>query len=77
MKNMTMELRNYAASKNYNVNALGNQFFLDMAWGGLSDTDVFTGKTPIDQNRIINTIGAEHYNSNYYGVLPKGIKACN
>lgn len=32
---MTMDLINYAESVGYNVNTLGDQFFKDMAWGGL------------------------------------------
>ncbi|MCH7400179.1 hypothetical protein MM236_19455 [Belliella sp. DSM 107340] len=76
LNDIATELRNYAAGVGYNVNTLGNQFFKDMAWGGLDETDVFEALPLSERNRIKNRIGAELYNKNYYGTLPRGIKAC-
>lgn len=65
-------------SLGYNPNTLGGaQFFKDMAWGGLTSTNVFNSLPSSEKTRIINTIGAELYNKNYSVALPKGLKACD
>ncbi|MCH7414831.1 hypothetical protein MM213_15125 [Belliella sp. R4-6] len=62
----------------YNVNSLGDQFFKDMAWGGLTQTEVFlNGKSQVDKNRIIEVNWVENTLSNQYSVSPKGTKACD
>ncbi|MCH7400182.1 hypothetical protein MM236_19470 [Belliella sp. DSM 107340] len=78
LNDIAIELRNYAASVGYNVNALGNQFFKDMAWGGLTQTVVFLiWKSQIDKNRIIEVNWVENTLSNQYSVSPKGKKGCD
>jgi hypothetical protein len=70
---MTMDLRNYAESVGYNVNTLGDQFFKDMAWGDLTQTEVFlNGKSQVDKNRIIEVNWVENTLRNQYTVSPKG-----
>ncbi len=77
LNDIATELRNYALGIGYNVNNLGDQFFKDMAWGGLQNTDLFKTLPLSVQKRIKNRLGAEYYNKNYSGTLPKGIKACD
>ena len=81
LNDISIELKNYATSIGYNVNVLGNQFFLDMAWGGLHTTDVFIRKTITEQNRIKATVKAEMTGeSQTYGssnASPQGIPACD
>ncbi|RZS96050.1 hypothetical protein BC751_1605 [Cecembia calidifontis] len=89
--NIATELRNYASSVGYNVNTLGDQFFKDMVWGGLTETDVFkNSKTIAEQNRIKDRINAEikgesvvravnNSNGGYTNIVtaPKALKACD
>ncbi|WP_157370238.1 hypothetical protein [Aquiflexum balticum] len=77
LNDIAVELRNFANVSGYNENALGDQFFKDMAWGGLQETDIFKTLPISVQTRIKNRLGAEYYNKNYSGTLPKGIKACD
>ena len=77
LNDISTELKNYAAGVGYNVQYLGDQFFKDMAWGGLSKTEVFMKLSDVDRARITNTIGAEFYNVNYNGTVPNGEKACD
>jgi len=78
LNDIALELQNFAVSMGYNPNTLGgDQFFKDMAWGGLTSTNVFKSLPSSEKTRIINTIGAELYNKNYSGTFPKGIKACD
>jgi hypothetical protein len=77
LNDISFELKNYAAGVGYNVQLLGDQFFKDMAWGGLSKTEVFMKLSDVDRARITNTIGAEFYNENYNGTFPNGEKACD
>lgn len=78
LNDIATELKNYAADVGYNVNTLGNQFFKDMAWGGLTQTEFFlNGKSQVDKNRIIEVNWLENTLSNQYTVSPKGIKACD
>ncbi len=77
LNDISSELKNYAAGVGYNVQHLGDQFFKDMAWGGLFETEVFGKLSDEDRERITNRIGAELYNGNYYGTVPKGEKACD
>ncbi len=42
LNDIAFELQNFAVSMGYNPNTLGgDQFFKDMAWGGLTSTNVF------------------------------------
>lgn len=89
--NIATELRNYASSVGYNVNTLGDQFFKDMVWGGLTETDVFkNSKTIAEQNRIKDRINAEikgesvvravnNSNGGYTNIVTalKALKACD
>jgi hypothetical protein len=81
VNDIATELRNYAASVGYNVGALGDQFFMDMAWGGLHETTVFGTKDINVQNKINARINAELTgNTQVYGnsnVQPMGSMACN
>lgn len=81
LNDIEAELKNFAIGVNYNVNSLGDQFFKDMAWGGLHETKLFKDKPISEQNRINATVKAEvtgepqtYGNSN---VSPKGIPTCN
>lgn len=77
LNDISTELKNYASGVGYNVELLGDQFFKDMAWGGLFETDVFMKLSDEDRKRITNRIGAELYNINYNGTVPNGEKACD
>ncbi|WP_219287530.1 hypothetical protein [Arthrospiribacter ruber] len=77
LNDIATELRNYAAGIGYNVNALGDQFFKDMAWGGLTRTDVFNSLSASDKTRIINRLNAENTGDPKGNIVPIGIKACN
>lgn len=74
MKSFGEALESYGISKGYK---LDKQFYQDMAWGGLENTDAFK-KLPItDQRRISSTIGIELTGEDYLGnkKTPKGKKA--
>ena len=77
LNDIAVELRNFATSSGYNINLLGNQYFKDMAWGGLHDTDLFKNLNQSDQARIKNLLLAENSNSTQNNITPKGIKACD
>lgn len=54
-----------------------NQYYEDLAWGALFNTDTFnhfhpTGST--SRSRIMNRNAAEDFNSNSNGITPKGTK---
>ena len=63
----------YGNSKGYDLN---DQFYEDMAWGGLAGTDAFLQLDSADQNRINNTLNAEHFGGkiNSNGVTQKGVR---
>jgi hypothetical protein len=76
INDMAFELRNFASARGYNVSQLGDRYFKDLVWGGLSDTDAFKSLPLTDQNRIKNTFNSELKNMVQNGISPKGIKAC-
>ena len=49
-------LREYGIKKGYN---LSNQFYMDMAWGGLTETSAFLTLPLADRIRILNTVQVE------------------
>lgn len=49
-------LEDYGISQGYN---LGQQFYEDMAWGGLQGTNVFNSLSQADKSRILDTIATE------------------
>ena len=58
-------------------NRHSEDFHKALAWEGLFETEVFMKLSDEDRKRITNRIGAEFYNVNYYGTVPKGEKACD
>ncbi|MGY6521820.1 MAG: hypothetical protein ACXIUD_08840 [Mongoliitalea sp.] len=91
LNDIEIELKNYAISQNYIISTLGSDYFKDMAWGGLAETDVFkNSKTISEQNRINDRINAEingesivrpalDSEGNYTNVVttPKALKVCD
>ena len=55
-KDVALALEEYATSKGYTFN---KQFYEDMAWGGLEDTNAFKNLPFSDRKRISNTIKIE------------------
>lgn len=49
-------LKQYGVSKGY---ALSDQFYSDMAWAGLFNTNLFKAKSADEQKRIRDTVQAE------------------
>lgn len=54
----------YAITKGYN---LDKQFYQDMAWGGLEETDAFKNLLEADRKRISNVIQLELRGTNMKG----------
>jgi hypothetical protein len=77
LADIASELKNYAALVGYYVNAMGEQFFKDMAWGGLHETNVFKSLPITDQTRIYQRIRAELKNENVGSTAPLGTSTCN
>jgi len=46
-------LQQYGIQQGYSID---KEFYMDMAWGGLTDTPAFLALSTADQNRILNTI---------------------
>ncbi|MBS9524739.1 hypothetical protein KI659_12035 [Litoribacter alkaliphilus] len=71
------ELKNFATSLGYPTSILeDHQFFMDMAWGGLHQTDVYQQLSDLDKDRIRDHYYAERNGEKYLGTEPKGTKAC-
>jgi hypothetical protein len=72
---ISLALQQYGIIKGYN---LPQQFYDDMAWGGLAGTIAFNGLPLTDQIRINSTIGAEFTNSNNNNsqISPSGVIIC-
>lgn len=71
-------LKEYGVSKGYN---LPQQFYDDMAWGGLYGTNVYNALPQSQRDRIESTIEAEFRNSNnspgnVLGINPRGVQIC-
>jgi len=67
------------ALKEWDNSKESDQYYEDLAWGGLIETSTFNTLFPqgtIPRNRILNTNNAEDKNSNQNGVSPKGTP-CN
>jgi hypothetical protein len=81
LNDIAVELRNFANASGYNVNALGDQFFKDMAWGGLHETSLFEAKPQTEKNRIFARIQDELTGKNQkYGnsnSSPLGLPSCD
>lgn len=56
VKSIGTALEIYGVSQGYN---LTRQFYEDMAWGGLQETNAFKALPKSDQNRILDTLSAE------------------
>jgi hypothetical protein len=56
VKSIGSALEVYGVSQGYN---LTKQFYEDMAWGGLQETNAFKALPKSDQNRILDTLSAE------------------
>jgi hypothetical protein len=77
LNDIEVELKKFATSVGYNVETLGNQYFKDMAWGGLQFTDVYNSLSPAEKLRISNILNSEANSSPSGNTSPKGIQACN
>ncbi|SMP27054.1 hypothetical protein [Algoriphagus winogradskyi] len=78
LNDIAVELKNYASSVGYNVGVIGDQYFKDMAWGGLHDTDVFKNTLTLsEQQRINNRYNAELNNTNVGNIAPIGTLLCD
>ena len=68
-------LKEYGVLKGYN---LPQQFYDDMAWGGLTGTSVYNALPQSDQDRISSTISSEFTNSNLNAlqISPQGVQIC-
>jgi len=65
--------------KEYDGGTQPDQYYEDLAWGALFETDTFNHFHPVNstsRNRIINTNAAEDTNSSQNGINPKG-SPCN
>jgi hypothetical protein len=72
-------LEEYQANTGIPSSLADKQVFLDMAWSGLKDTDVFNKKFPAgsaDRNRIDARVSAEQNGVYYQGQYAVG-KPCN
>ena len=56
VKSLGEALEVYGVSQGYN---LSKEFYQDMAWGGLQDTDAFKALSPTEQKRISDTLATE------------------
>jgi hypothetical protein len=56
VKSIGEALEVYGISQGYN---LSKEFYQDMAWGGLQDTDAFKALSPAEQKRISDTLATE------------------
>lgn len=56
VKSISVALEAYGVGQGYN---LPKQFYEDMAWSGLQETDAFKALPKSDQNRILDTLSAE------------------
>ncbi|WP_144607269.1 SprT family zinc-dependent metalloprotease [Algoriphagus algorifonticola] len=73
LNDIALELRNFAEGLGYPTSVLSNnEFFIDMAWAGLTDTDVFNKLSISQKNRISNI-----YYSELNGTSSIGTIACN
>lgn len=84
---IALALKEFGQKQGYN---LSNQFYSDMAWGGLthikdpSNTNnyilnpIFKEAVPnqTDQQRILNTLSAEQLSQTVNGIAPKGVQVC-
>lgn len=64
-----------AALKEWDNSSQSEQYYEDLAWGALFDTDTFSHFHPVgsgSRSRIINTNAAEDTNTNQNGISPKG-----
>jgi hypothetical protein len=78
LNDIAFELKNYASSVGYNVSLIGDQYFKDMAWGGLHETDVFKNTLTVsEQQRINNRYNAELTNTNVGNIAPIGTLLCD
>jgi len=75
INSISLALKEYGVSKGY---TLPQQFYDDMAWGGLAGTSVFQRLPQAKQQRIVSTIEAEYKNNstNYLNIVPKGNQIC-
>jgi hypothetical protein len=52
-------LKDYANLLNYNTTSLGDQYFVDLAWMGLHNTEIYKSKSQTDKIRIEQRINSE------------------
>ena len=79
LSDIAAALKQYGQSKGY---SLSDEYYLDMAWGGLDDEasgSLFNrtyGNDEVTKQRIRNRINAEKDDKYTNGVSAKGEKAC-
>lgn len=74
MNNIATSLKEFGLSRGY---SLSDQFYSDMAWGGLTNTRAFSKLSFDDQDRISDRLNAELSSQTINDENPSGIKACN
>ena len=62
-------LMEYGNSKGYTFSSVveGSQYYLDLAWGGLTTTSAFIGLSPSIKNRILDTLTTEQFGTDRLG----------
>lgn len=76
LNDIAVELRYFAESLGYPSSVLdNNDFFMDMAWAGLTDTDVYNSLSSAKKVRI-NSVYYSELTGSHKGVVSIGTKAC-
>lgn|GEM_PF-2519937 len=72
---IAVALKAYGQERGY---SLSDQFYKDLAWGGLEETPAYKSLPETERTRIISVIGAEQYGISTNGVTQQGNHAeCN
>jgi hypothetical protein len=67
-------LKEFGISRGYN---LSNEFYNDMAWGGLTETEAFEELDQTDKDRIMERLEAEFTSQTVGNEIPSNSRACN
>jgi hypothetical protein len=72
ISDLGVALKEYGEKMGYN---LSNQFYNDLAWGGLEETTTFTEKKETEKKRIRDIFSIEHFGVDYMGnpQIQKGV----
>jgi hypothetical protein len=74
VEDIANSLKEFGISRNYN---LSDQFYNDLAWGGLTETDAFEELDQTDIDRITDRLNAELTSQTVGNEVPSNSKACN